>query len=145
VRSATMEAAARVVLATRAAPAEPSYSMNHPSLYRGASQVAALCAAGVATASKRRLISRKVGVFFTKCSMLARSRPPRHPIRQPVKAVDVATVTGCGISHRSLCKDTKPNNYNYAVRNEATSFQKRNEATDHNYINSVHLVHQLQI
>jgi hypothetical protein len=126
----------QLVLCSLPGPRRPSYSMNRPSLYRGASHVTALCAAGVATASKRRLISRKVGVFFTKCSMLARSRPPRHPIRQPVKAVDVATVTGCGISHRSLCKDTKPNNYNYAVRNEATN---------HNYINSVHLVHQLQI
>jgi hypothetical protein len=48
VRSATIEVAARVVLAAGAAPAEPSCSANRPSLYRRASQPS--CAVGASMA-----------------------------------------------------------------------------------------------
>jgi hypothetical protein len=48
VRNTTTEGATHVVLAVGAAPAEPSYSTNCPSLYRRASQLS--CGTGAATA-----------------------------------------------------------------------------------------------
>jgi hypothetical protein len=47
------------------------------------------------------LISRKFGAFFAKCLVLAQSTPSTRPIQQPGKAVDMASVTGLGISHIS--------------------------------------------